>query len=171
MKICQTYSLAPEELLWKLEALNYRPSQTRSEFVPITMDTLASLRTQLDQKIKESTRKALQSQKMKMNRNIMMAPGDRSKALNAMGRGPLGGGAAVGGKAVLAVPGPRAAPPIGGNAAKVKNEAAFVGVPMDFSGSSSSSVVFVGPKSDAESKAKRACEHFFPIFLLGQWSG
>ncbi|CAA7261468.1 unnamed protein product [Cyclocybe aegerita] len=59
ISICNMYVLEPESLLWKLQALNYNASTTHSEITPITMDTLAAVKTRIQQDLtKEISRKA-----------------------------------------------------------------------------------------------------------------
>ncbi|KAJ6620810.1 DNA polymerase alpha/epsilon subunit B-domain-containing protein [Mycena sp. CBHHK59/15] len=45
--VCQNYNITPEELQYKWEAFNFKPSATRSEISPYTMDSLSALKVQI----------------------------------------------------------------------------------------------------------------------------
>lgn len=141
MSICQLYVIEPETLRYKLEAINYTSSVTRSEISPITMDTLNAVKKQIQQTLaKENASKA------KVNkRNLATAQVDRSKIPSHMYRGMLQpNSSSVGGP--------------------VKQE--LFQEPTVASTSNvirTSKVTFVGPPTDAEAKKKRACKLSFPI--------
>lgn len=45
--MCQNFNLSPENLQYKLEALNFKSSTTRSEISPVTLDSLLALKAQM----------------------------------------------------------------------------------------------------------------------------
>ncbi|KAF7299214.1 DNA polymerase alpha subunit B [Mycena indigotica] len=45
--VCKNYALSPEDLQYKWEAHNFRPSATRSEISPYTLESLISLKQQI----------------------------------------------------------------------------------------------------------------------------
>ncbi|KAJ7211474.1 DNA polymerase alpha/epsilon subunit B-domain-containing protein [Mycena haematopus] len=47
VSVCQNYSITPEELQYKWEAHNFRPSATRSEISPRTLESLSTLKAQI----------------------------------------------------------------------------------------------------------------------------
>ncbi|KAJ7134424.1 DNA polymerase alpha/epsilon subunit B-domain-containing protein [Mycena epipterygia] len=47
VSVCQNYSLTPEDLQYKWEAHNFRPSATRSEISAYTLDSLNTLKVQI----------------------------------------------------------------------------------------------------------------------------
>ncbi|KAF5382643.1 hypothetical protein D9615_002794 [Tricholomella constricta] len=56
--ICQIYNLSAEALLYKWEALNFRPSATRSEISAFTMDSIVALKALIQRDLaKENVRK------------------------------------------------------------------------------------------------------------------
>ncbi|KAJ7075887.1 DNA polymerase alpha/epsilon subunit B-domain-containing protein [Mycena belliarum] len=57
VSICQNYSLTPEDLQYKWEAHNFRPSATRSEISPYTADSLTTLKLQIQRE--RATKSAL----------------------------------------------------------------------------------------------------------------
>ncbi|KAG5645477.1 hypothetical protein DXG03_006022 [Asterophora parasitica] len=58
ISICQIYNLSVETLLYKWEALNFRPSATRSEISAFTMDSAVALKAQIQRDLaKENARK------------------------------------------------------------------------------------------------------------------
>jgi DNA polymerase alpha subunit B len=57
--MCQLYNLNPEDLFYKVEAFNYRPSATHSGIAPITLETLGALKAQIQRDMtKDSTKRA-----------------------------------------------------------------------------------------------------------------
>lgn len=47
--ICRMYGISGEDLLWKTQSINFSASGFRSEFTPITMDTLNEAKKRLQQ--------------------------------------------------------------------------------------------------------------------------
>ncbi|KAJ7829053.1 DNA polymerase alpha/epsilon subunit B-domain-containing protein [Mycena leptocephala] len=47
LSVCKNYSLTPEELQYKWEAHNFRPSATRSEISPYTLESLTTLKAKI----------------------------------------------------------------------------------------------------------------------------
>lgn len=129
--------MTPEGLLWKLEALNFKSSSTRSEISPITLDSIGMLKIQLQREMSKEVVKRVQTKP----RGPTTAVVNRSRMPPNMGRS-------------LAAVTPTA--PV-----RVKNEQAG-----ETKVSSEPSVDFIGPSSDPDAKKKRACEqailpHFY----------
>ncbi|KAH6911541.1 alpha DNA polymerase [Coprinopsis sp. MPI-PUGE-AT-0042] len=62
VSICSTYNIDPTDLRYKLEAMNYKSSNTRTEILPITLDTLKTFRTQVQRGLaRDSAKKATQA--------------------------------------------------------------------------------------------------------------
>ncbi|KAF4617164.1 hypothetical protein D9613_005990 [Agrocybe pediades] len=138
VSICKNYNMEPETLRYKIEAANYRPSATTSQIIPITMDTLSAVRTQLKQDMTKGMKKA----QVKVG-GLNTAVVDRTK-LN-----PSFGGRVFPGVGLQKL------------AAPVKQEAQ--GDPMIWSSTSttSSNVTFTGPRTDPEARKKRAYRYMF----------
>lgn len=130
------YVISPEDFRFKVEAMNYKPSTTRSEISPITMETLSGVKTQIQQSLAKENAKRTQS----ASRGLNTAHVDRNKFISQMGRG-FSNKAAV-------------------QPLSVKQERSE----MENSWTPRSNVVqtsnvsFVGPPTDAEARRKRACE-------------
>ncbi|KAF8967116.1 DNA polymerase alpha/epsilon subunit B-domain-containing protein [Flammula alnicola] len=135
--ICQMYVIEPEDLLFKLEALNYKSSSTRSEISPITMDTLNALKTQIQQGLaKENAAKA-----QTKTRGLATAQVDRSRIPAHMNRSM--------------------AKPVA-QAVQVKRE--HFGEASSASsnnGINTSKVTFVGPSMDLYATKKRAYRYMY----------
>jgi len=59
ISICQIYSLSPQNLLYKWEAINFNSSATHSEISPFSMDSVAALKALLRRELaKDSGRRA-----------------------------------------------------------------------------------------------------------------
>jgi len=138
--ICKHYDLEPETLRYKIEAANYRPSATSSQIVPITMDTLSAVRTQLKQDMTKDMKKA----QVKVG-GLNTAKVDLKKLNPTMGGRSFSNIALQ--KSVL----------------PIKQESQ--GDPMNWSSisTSSSNVTFVGPRTDLEARKKRACEQIMSV--------
>lgn len=127
--MCQIYNMTPESLLWKLEAINFKSTATRSEISPITLDSIGLLKAQLQREMTMETVKRVQAKP----RGSATAVVNRSRMPPNMGRS-------------LAAVAPVA--PV-----QVKNEQTG-----ETKVSSESSVHFVGPNSGPDAKKTRACE-------------
>ncbi|KAJ6557301.1 DNA polymerase alpha subunit B [Mycena vulgaris] len=126
VSVCQNYSLTPEELQYKWEAHNFRPSATRSEISPYTQASLATLKAQIQ---RERTTKSVQAREPP--RTSLVAAINRSAFRNRN-------------------PGPKASLP-----AQVKLEPTADGYAMTGI-AGPSSVAFQGPSSDPPARKKRA---------------
>ncbi|KAJ7631987.1 DNA polymerase alpha/epsilon subunit B-domain-containing protein [Mycena polygramma] len=51
VSVCQNYTMSPEELQYKWEAHNFRPSATRSEISPYTIESLTTLKAQIQREL------------------------------------------------------------------------------------------------------------------------
>ncbi|EAU86107.1 alpha DNA polymerase [Coprinopsis cinerea okayama7 len=60
VSICSTYNLDPSDLQYKLEAMNYKATNTRTEILPITLETLRTFRTQLQRGLANESMKRAQ---------------------------------------------------------------------------------------------------------------
>jgi len=75
VKLCNTFSLTAEDLLWKVEANNYSARNNMSEFTPVTMDTLGAIKKQLSQVQTKGTRTQMKSrQNQQAEVNLRSAP-------------------------------------------------------------------------------------------------
>ncbi|KAJ7695995.1 DNA polymerase alpha/epsilon subunit B-domain-containing protein [Mycena rosella] len=126
VSVCQNYSLSPEELQYKWEAHNFRPSATRSEISPYTLDSLATLKAQIQRE--RATKSALPREPP---RTSLVASINRSAFRNRN-------------------PGPKASLP-----AHVKLEPTADGFGMA-GVAGPSTVAFQGPSNDAAARKKRA---------------
>ncbi|KAF9454852.1 alpha DNA polymerase [Macrolepiota fuliginosa MF-IS2] len=136
LAMCTNFKLTPNDLRWKLEALNFRPSTTRSEISPITLDSILALKAQMQRDI---TR-----QKKAQPRTTVSANVSRMRMPAAFNRNvPLPG---------MAKPG---AGPVPGRSvvAQAKQEEVQVAGP--------SHVVFSGLKMDEEAKKQRVYRYMF----------
>lgn len=131
--MCQIYNLQPDELLWKWEALNFKPSATRSEISPFTMDSISALKAQIQRDMDKGSANKTQTRTnangaaaVSVGRNL---PAFMRRNVNAMAGMKPG-------------------------TAQVK---------MEEDGSvhlaGPSKVRFVGPMMDASSRTKRACSY------------
>ncbi|TFK40723.1 DNA polymerase alpha/epsilon subunit B-domain-containing protein [Crucibulum laeve] len=132
ISMCQTYSMSAEDLLWKLEAINFKPSATYSEISPITKETIAILRTQLQRDLSSKVQV-----KPRQNANAMV---NRFQMPPNMRRGMNVG---------MSTASPARTPSV--KTEQVEDSIAYT----------SSSVVFKGPKSDAQSKKRRAYRYMY----------
>lgn len=128
--ICQIYNLTAETLLYKWEALNFRPSATRSEISKFTMDSIVALKAQIQRDIAKDNAKRQQHRTIGAVNTAMVnrsrLPGHAAKTL-AVKQNPT--------------------------VAQVKVEEGF-GVPGP---STSSSVAFKEPANDPSSRKDRSC--------------
>lgn len=136
VSICKMYVINPEDFRFKVEAMNYKPSTTRSEIMPITMETLSGVKTQIQQ----SLAKANTPRAQHASRGLNTAHVDRNRFISQMDRGFSNKGAVQ----PFAVKQERS--DVESNWASRSNVV------------QTSNVSFVGPPSDAESRRKRACE-------------
>lgn len=134
------YVIEPEDLRFKLEAINYKATVTRSEISPITMDTLSAVKTQIQQ----SLAKASSSKTQPNMRNFSTAQVNRSRMPAHM----------------AATNRSMASQPSAQNGGLVKQDQFLVASTATANSTTSSKVVFVGPSMSQEAKKKRACELF-----------
>ena len=80
--ICQVYNIQPSDLFWKLEALNYNQSATRSGISHITMESLNVVKRQLQQGLTKENKNIKMEQSM-----LATAQVNRSKLPAHMVRG------------------------------------------------------------------------------------
>ena len=85
--ICQVYNIQPSDLFWKLEALNYNQSATRSGISHITMESLNVVKRQLQQGLTKENKNIKMEQSM-----LATAQVNRSKLPAHMVRGMAQGG-------------------------------------------------------------------------------
>lgn len=82
VKLCTTFSLTAEDLLWKVEANNYSARNNLSEFTPVTMDTLGAIKKQLSQSQTKGTRTQMKSrQSQQAEVNLRAAPSTLKAAM------------------------------------------------------------------------------------------
>lgn len=136
MSLCKNYTLTPEELQYKWEAHNFRPSATRSEISPYTLESLNTLKAQIQRE-----RAAKATVQKTAPRTSLVAAINRSAFRNRN-------------------PGPKPA-----NGVQVKLEPAADGFGMaGIAGPST--VSFKGPSNDASARKKRTCaclDHFLNL--------
>ncbi|KAF7291714.1 DNA polymerase alpha subunit B [Mycena chlorophos] len=84
VQVCKNYALSPEELQYKWEAHNFRPSATRSEISPYTLESLTALKQQI-----QRDRVAAAVPKPTAKPTALVAALNRN---NFRGRGPAAGG-------------------------------------------------------------------------------
>nr|GAT50626.1 predicted protein [Mycena chlorophos] len=84
VQVCKNYALSPEELQYKWEAHNFRPSATRSEISPYTLESLTALKQQI-----QRDRVAAAAPKPTAKPTALVAALNRN---NFRGRGPAAGG-------------------------------------------------------------------------------
>ena len=128
--ICQVYNMQPSDLFWKLEALNYNQSATRSGISRITMEALNVVKRQLQQGLTKENKNIKKTQPM-----LATAQVNRSKLPAHMVRGMAQGSGST----------------------AVKQERLGDGIPAPTDIFNTTTVMFHGPKLDQESKKKRAC--------------
>ncbi|KAG6830016.1 hypothetical protein H0H92_002544 [Tricholoma furcatifolium] len=135
--ICQIYNLSAENLLYKWEALNFRPSSTRSEISDLTMDSIVALKAQIQRDIAKENAKRPQHRMLTTSNTAMVnrsrLPGNILKSTPAVQK------------------------PI----TQVKVEEDF-GVPGP---STSSSITFKGPSKDASSLKDRSYRYMYEKIL------
>lgn len=131
--ICQVYDMKPSDLFWKLEAVNYNQSATRSDMSHVTMDSLSLVRRQLQQGLAKETKSNKKTQS-----NLSTAQVNLSKLPIHMNRGLAQGSSPT--------------------VVQIKQERLGDGILTSNNISSTTTVMFRGPKLDQESKKKRACE-------------
>ncbi|KAG5639436.1 hypothetical protein H0H81_002307 [Sphagnurus paluster] len=127
--ICQMYNISAESLLYKWEALNFRPSATRSEISAFTIDSIVALKAQIQRDLsreKPQTRGIATTNTAFVNRSRI--PPNMIKNTNI---GQLPG------------------------VVQVKNEEGF-GIPGP---STTSIVSFKGPQMDSSSVKSRSCTY------------
>jgi hypothetical protein len=128
------YGISGEDLLWKTQSINFSASGSRSNFAPITMDTLNEAKKRLQQDLMKLTSSKARAQP---RGSFMTAQVDRSRLPSQ--------------KFVAKVP-----------AADVKQEQvaeSSLGISV-----TTSNVSFIGVQNDPESKKKRACMLTFTCF-------
>ncbi|TFK20610.1 alpha DNA polymerase [Coprinopsis marcescibilis] len=81
MSICTTYNLDPVDLRYKLEAMNYKSTNTRTEILPITLDTLKAFKAQMR---RDMTRESTKKVQVKARVAAVTASVDRSKLPNQL---------------------------------------------------------------------------------------
>ncbi|KAJ6512102.1 DNA polymerase alpha/epsilon subunit B-domain-containing protein [Mycena vitilis] len=126
VSICQNYNMSPEELQYKWEAHNFRPSATRSEISPYTIESLTTLKAQIQRE-----RAAKSAPQRAAPRTSLVAAINRSAFRNRN-------------------PGPKPA-----GAVQVKVEPPADGSGMEGI-AGPSTVSFKGPSNDASARKKRA---------------
>ncbi|KAF8073613.1 DNA polymerase alpha/epsilon subunit B-domain-containing protein [Lyophyllum atratum] len=136
--ICQMYNLSAETLLYKWEALNFRPSSTRSEISAFTMESIVALKAQVQRDIAKENAKRQQHRTIATANTAMVnrsrIPAGMLKNAN-MGQRP--GGVQVKVEEGFGVPGP----------------------------STSSSVVFKAQNMDRTSQKDRSYRYMFEKML------
>lgn len=138
VSICNIYHISPTDLKYKLEAMNYKASNTGTEISPITKETLSAFKQQMQRNMaRETTKKAQVKAKAGVTANVNRArlPGgmmNQQRAMDVDPPGPSGSGSAP--------------------APVVKKEPVTISM-----NSTPSHVVFRGAKMDTESKEMRAC--------------
>ena len=136
VSICQMFVLDPETLRFKLEALNYKQSAATYRLTPITMDSLITLKTQIQQGLaKENARKV-----QPKTRGTATAQIDRSRVPSHMSRNVV--------KSDTQMATPKKEEHSGGplNLTALVNN---TNVP---------NVAFAGPSTDSGARKKRACK-------------
>lgn len=123
--------MQPSDLFWKLEALNYNQSSTRSGISRITMEALNVVKRQLQQGLIKDNKNIKKAQPM-----LATAQVNRSKLPAHMVRGMAQGSGLT----------------------AVKQERMGDGISASTDTFTTTTVMFHGPKLDQESKKKRACE-------------
>ncbi|KNZ81283.1 DNA polymerase alpha subunit B [Termitomyces sp. J132] len=136
--ICQLYNLSAETLLYKWEALNFRPSATRSEISEFTMDSIIALKAQIQRDIVKENAKRPQHRAIGVTNTAIV---NRSRLPVNMHKT-----AVVGQNPTIA---------------QMKVEEGF-GVPGP---SKSSSVVFKGPANDPSSRKYRSYRYMYEKIL------
>jgi len=132
VSICQMFALDAETLRFKLEALNYKQSAAIYRLTPITMDSLITLKTQIQQGLaKENARKV-----QPKTRGSATAQIDRSRIPSHMNRN-------------VVKPDPQM---------KQEHSVEPSKLTTLVNNSNISNVVFVGPPSDSGATKKRACK-------------
>ncbi|KAJ7505482.1 DNA polymerase alpha/epsilon subunit B-domain-containing protein [Mycena galericulata] len=126
VSLCQNYALTPEDLQYKWEAHNFRPSATRSEISAYTTESLATLKAQIQRE--RATASAITKPQP---RTSLVASINRSAFRNRN-------------------PGKTAAAPV-----RVKLEPTADGFPMEGI-AGPSTVSFQGPSTSASARKKRA---------------
>ncbi|KAG6844664.1 hypothetical protein H0H87_005032 [Tephrocybe sp. NHM501043] len=136
--ICQIYNLSAETLLYKWEALNFRPSATRSEISEFTMDSIVALKAQIQRDIAKENAKRPQHRTMATANTAMV---NRSRLPGGMLK--------------------PAAPAQRPSATQVKVEDGF-----DVAGPSAiSNVTFRGPPMDLSSRKSRSYRYMYEKIL------
>ncbi|KAJ7459686.1 DNA polymerase alpha/epsilon subunit B-domain-containing protein [Mycena latifolia] len=126
VSVCKNYSLTPEELQYKWEAHNFRPSATRSEITPYTIESLATLKVQIQRE--RATKSALPRE---APRTSLVASINRSAFRNRN-------------------PGPKASMPVHVKLEPTADGFGMIGV------AGPSTVAFQGPSNDPVARKKRA---------------
>lgn len=127
------YNLQPSDLFWKLEALNYNQSATRSGISHITIESLNVVKRQLQQGLTKENKNIKMAQPM-----LTTAQVNRSKLPAHMVRGMAQGS--------------------GPTAVQNKQERLGEGISASSDIFTTTTVMFHGSKMDQASKKKRACE-------------
>lgn len=144
VSICKMYDITPDDFRFKVEAINYKPSTTRSEISPITMETLSGVKAQIQQGLaKENAKRARTA-----TRGLNTAHVDRNKVMAHMGRG------------VISKPSPSL--PV----VKQEHRSLETNGTISSHAAQTSNVVFSGPSTDLESRKKRGCEPYTPLSIL-----
>jgi len=77
--ICRLYEKSADDLMYKIQSINFTPVASRSGFIPVTMDTVSEARKQFQQELRAkenpNTRKAI----TQLGGTLMTAQIDRSK--------------------------------------------------------------------------------------------
>lgn len=127
------YNLEPSNLFWKLEALNYNQLAAQSSISHVTMDTLSAVKTQIQQGMAKENKNNKKAQSKSGTAQV-----DRSKLPAHMAR------------SLAQASGP--------TAVQIKQEQLRDRISTTNNVSTTTTVTFHGPKSDQESKKKRACK-------------
>ncbi|KAJ3517623.1 hypothetical protein NMY22_g13921 [Coprinellus aureogranulatus] len=143
VSICNIYHISPTDLKYKLEAMNYKASNTGTEIMPITKETLSAFKQQLQRNMARETSKMKAQVKAKSgvtaNVNRTRLPGslmNQPRAMDVDAPGPSGSGSAP--------------------APVVKKEPVTISLNLE-----PSHVVFQGAKMDTESKKRRAYRYMY----------
>lgn len=137
--ICQVYGVSAEDLLWKIQSINFTSSGPRSELRPITMDTLGEAKRLFQQGLTDAISN---KPKVKQHTAMTTAVVNRSKLPNQ--------------RFATKVP------------AIVKHERLpELGSIVAQSGLlTTSNVTFIGQPNDLESRKKRSCTAFVVSYPL-----
>jgi len=89
LAICRNFNITPEDLRWKLEAVNFSSTATHSEISSVTLDTIITLKAQMQRELTQKRvlpkSTTVPANTSRLRRNIVM-PGMSSVASISSGR-------------------------------------------------------------------------------------